>query len=425
MGCLSPIETKEKKAMLHLPKDDPAIARLIEKEEKRIETTLDLIAAENHVPLSILEAMGSILNTKTIEGYPGNRFHAGCRYVDEIERLAISRAKLLFGAEYANVQPHSGTSANLAVFFSVLELEDKVLAMSLPHGGHLSHGHRASLTSKCFTFQHYEVDRETERIDYESVRSIAEEFRPKMIVVGASSYPRLIDYEKMAHIAEDISAYLFTDMAHIGGLVAAKVIPSPVPFSDFVSFTCYKTMMGGRGGVILCKHRYGSKIDRAVFPGCQGTSAVNLIAAKAIIFKLAQDPQFIEIQKRTVADAVSLANELAARGYRIVTGGTENHQVIVDLGSKGIIGEIGEDTLESVGIITNRNVIPRDVQTRGTVSGLRLGTAAVSARGMGPGEMKEIAELIDEALINVNRKNVLDQVAQEVAALCRKFPVYG
>ncbi|RLB13409.1 MAG: serine hydroxymethyltransferase [Deltaproteobacteria bacterium] len=411
--------------MLHLPKDDPAIARLIEKEEKRIETTLDLIAAENHVPLSILEAMGSILNTKTIEGYPGNRFHAGCRYVDEIERLAISRAKLLFGAEYANVQPHSGTSANLAVFFSVLELEDKVLAMSLPHGGHLSHGHRASLTSKCFTFQHYEVDRETERIDYESVRSIAEEFRPKMIVVGASSYPRLIDYEKMAHIAEDISAYLFTDMAHIGGLVAAKVIPSPVPFSDFVSFTCYKTMMGGRGGVILCKHRYGSKIDRAVFPGCQGTSAVNLIAAKAIIFKLAQDPQFIEIQKRTVADAVSLANELAARGYRIVTGGTENHQVIVDLGSKGIIGEIGEDTLESVGIITNRNVIPRDVQTRGTVSGLRLGTAAVSARGMGPGEMKEIAELIDEALINVNRKNVLDQVAQEVAALCRKFPVYG
>ncbi len=411
--------------MLHLPKDDPAIARLIEKEEKRIETTLDLIAAENHVPLSILEAMGSILNTKTIEGYPGNRFHAGCRYVDEIERLAISRAKLLFGAEYANVQPHSGTSANLAVFFSVLELEDKVLAMSLPHGGHLSHGHRASLTSKCFTFQHYEVDRETERIDYESVRSIAEEFRPKMIVVGASSYPRLIDYEKMAHIAEDISAYLFTDMAHIGGLVAAKVIPSPVPFSDFVSFTCYKTMMGGRGGVILCKHRYGSKIDRAVFPGCQGTSAVNLIAAKAIIFKLAQDPQFIEIQKRTVADAVSLANELAARGYRIVTGGTENHQVIVDLGSKGIIGEIGEDTLESVGIITNRNVIPRDVQTRGTVSGLRLGTAAVSARGMGPGEMKEIAELIDEALINVNRKNVLDHVAQEVAALCRKFPVYG
>ncbi|HDZ24874.1 MAG TPA: serine hydroxymethyltransferase [Desulfobacteraceae bacterium] len=411
--------------MLHLPKDDPAIARLIEKEEKRIETTLDLIAAENHVPLSILEAMGSILNTKTIEGYPGNRFHAGCRYVDEIERLAISRAKLLFGAEYANVQPHSGTSANLAVFFSVLELGDKVLAMSLPHGGHLSHGHRASLTSKCFTFQHYEVDRETERIDYESVRSIAEEFRPKMIVVGASSYPRLIDYEKMAHIAEDISAYLFTDMAHIGGLVAAKVIPSPVPFSDFVSFTCYKTMMGGRGGVILCKHRYGSKIDRAVFPGCQGTSAVNLIAAKAIIFKLAQDPQFIEIQKRTVADAVSLANELAARGYRIVTGGTENHQVIVDLGSKGIIGEIGEDTLESVGIITNRNVIPRDVQTRGTVSGLRLGTAAVSARGMGPGEMKEIAELIDEALINVTRKNVLDQVAQEVAALCRKFPVYG
>lgn len=411
--------------MLHLPKDDPAVFQWIEKEVKRIEHTLDLIAAENHAPLSILEAMGSILNTKTIEGYPGKRFHAGCRYVDEIERLAISRAKTLFGAEYANVQPHSGTSANLAVFFSVLEVGDKVLAMSLPHGGHLSHGHRASLTSKCFTFRHYTVDPQTERIDYDNVRRIAEEFRPKMIIVGASSYPRLIDYETMAHIAKDVSAYLFTDMAHIGGLVAAKAIPSPVPFSDFVTFTCYKTMMGGRGGVILCKDHYGSKIDKAVFPGCQGTSAVNFIAAKATIFKLAQEPHFVEIQKRTLANAVCLAKELQERGYRIVTGGTENHQVVIDLASKGITGDDGENILESIGIITNRNVIPRDAENPGTVSGLRLGTAAISTRGMGTAEVREIAELIDGALINAGRVKVLDKVAQKVNKLCRKFPVYG
>lgn len=411
--------------MFHLSKDDPVVAQLIKKEESRIEDTLDLIAAENHAPLSIMEAMGSLLNTKTIEGYPGKRFHAGCTHVDEIERLAASRAKTLFGAEYANVQPHSGTSANLAVFFSVLEMGDKVLAMSLPHGGHLSHGHKASLTSKCFTFRHYEVDSKTELIDYEKVRRIAEEFRPKMLVVGASSYPRLIDYEKMAQIAGDASAYLFTDMAHIGGLVAAKQIPSPVPFSDFVTFTCYKTMMGGRGGVILSKNKYGSKIDKAVFPGCQGTSAVNFIAAKAIIFKLALEPQFVRTQKRTLSNAICLANELGAKGYRIVTGGTENHQVIVDLGPKGLKGNEAEHILESVGIITNRNVIPRDAENPGAVSGIRLGSAAISTRGMAAAEVREIAELIDGALINANSEEVLDQVAQKVAELCKAFPVYG
>ncbi|MBW2096414.1 MAG: serine hydroxymethyltransferase [Deltaproteobacteria bacterium] len=411
--------------MLHVSEDDPDIAQLIRNEESRIENTLDLIAAENHAPLSIMEAMGSVLNTKTIEGYPGKRFHAGCKYVDEIERIAISRAKTLFGAEYANVQPHSGTSANLAVFFSVLEVGDKVLAMSLPHGGHLSHGHQASLTSRCFTFRHYHVDTKTELIDYDNVRRMAEAFRPKMIVAGASSYPRLIDYEKMADIARDISAYLFADAAHIGGLVAGKVIPSPVPYCDFVTLTCYKTMMGGRGGVILCKERYGKKIDKAVFPGCQGTSAVNFIAAKAVIFKLAQEPRFGEIQKRTLANAVCLAKELGTRGYRIVTGGTENHQVIIDVGSKGLRGNDAEKILESVGIITNRNVIPRDAENPGTISGIRLGTAAVSTRGMGTAEMKEIAKLIDGALINANKKKLLDQVAQKGAELCRKFPVYA
>ncbi len=411
--------------MLHLSENDPFLAQLIKKEALRIENTLDLIAAENHAPLSILEAIGSILNTKTIEGYPGKRFHAGCTYADEIERSAISRAKTLFSAEHANVQPHSGTSANLAVFFSVLDVGDRVLAMSLPHGGHLSHGHSASITSRCFTFRHYTVDSETERIDYDNIRRIAEKFRPKMIVVGASSYPRLIDYQEMARIAGDVSAYLFTDMAHIGGLVAAKVIPSPVPHSDFVTFTCYKTMMGGRGGVILCRDPYGKKIDKAVFPGCQGTSAVNFIAAKAIIFKLALEPRFVEIQKRTLANAVSLAGELGAKGYRIVTGGTENHQVIVDLGKKDMKGDQAEQLLESVGIITNRNVLPRDAENPGSISGIRMGTAAVSTRGMSEEEVVRIAELIDTALTNHDRKEILNQTAEEVFELCRRFPVYG
>ncbi len=411
--------------MCSLSEADPAIAQLINREETRIEDTLDLIAAENHAPRCIMEAIGSILNTKTIEGYPGGRFHAGCEVVDEIERLAISRVKTLFGSEHANVQPHSGTSANLAVYFSVLDTGDKILAMSLPHGGHLSHGHAASITSKCFKFRHYQVDRESEVIDYDAVRRMAEEFRPKMIVAGASAYPRLIDYEKMAAIARHVSAYLFADMAHLGGLVAAGVIPSPVPHCDFVTFTCYKTMMGGRGGVILCRDRYASKIDKAVFPGCQGTSAVNFIAAKAVIFKLATEPAFVQVQKRTLENAVSLAGELASRGFRIVTGATENHQVIVDVGCKGLRGNDAEKTLESVNIVTNRNVIPRDVNTPGSVSGLRLGTAAIAARGMGADEVRQIADLIDTALCDSNGKETLNRVAGRVTELCIAFPVYG
>jgi glycine hydroxymethyltransferase len=410
--------------MQYLPKDDPDLEVLIKKEAARIENTLDLIAAENHSPRSIMETQGSIFNTKTIEGYPGKRFHAGCKYADELENLAISRAKELFAAEYVNVQPHSGTSANLAVYFSVLSVGDRILSMSLPHGGHLSHGHRASITSKCFNFNHYSVDGESERIDYDKVRELAEKFKPKMIVAGASSYPRLIDYKKMAEIAKGVSAYLFADMAHIAGLVAAKVIPSPVPYCDFVTFTCYKTMMGGRGGVILCKRDYGKNIDSAVFPGCQGTSAVNLIAAKALIFKLAAGPDFVSIQKKTLENAVHLATELGNRGYRIVSGGTENHQVIVDLTAKGLDGSASEKMLESVGIIVNRNVIPQDAKTPGAVSGLRLGAAAISTRGMGKSEVAEIANYIDTTLTNYSDSDVLGQVKNAVNDLCKAFPVY-
>lgn len=276
--------------MYYLKKDDPRIAALVEKEAARIENTLDLIAAENHAPRSIMEVLGSVLNTKTIEGYPGKRFHAGCVNVDEVENIAIQRAKTCFGAQFVNVQPHSGTAANLAVYFSVLNVGDTILSMGLPYGGHLSHGHRSSITSKCFNFIHYSVDPATERINYDELRTLAHQVKPGMIVAGASSYPRLIDYEKISAIAKDVQAYSFADMAHLAGLVAGKVIPSPGPCCDFVTFTTYKTMMGGRGGVILAKDQFGQRLNSAVFPGCQGTSAVNLIAAKALIFKLAGEP---------------------------------------------------------------------------------------------------------------------------------------
>ncbi len=410
--------------MQHLYQDDPELNQLVDKERQRIDTTLDLIAAENHAPPSIMETLGSILNTKTIEGYPGKRFHAGCQYVDEIENLAIARGKALFDAEHINVQPHSGTSANLAVYFSVLDVGDKILSMSLPHGGHLSHGHRASMTSKCFQFEHYRVDPKTERIDYDQIQTLAQTFQPKMIVAGASSYPRLIDYQKIATIAQSVSAYFFVDMAHLAGLVAAGVIPSPVSHSDFVTFTAYKTMMGGRGGVILCRQPFAKRIDSAVFPGCQGTSAVNMIAAKALIFKLARQPHFLEVQQRTIDNAVVLSDHLQQRGYRVVSGGTDNHQVLLDLRAKQISGDCAEKALESAGIILNRNVIPQDADTPGRVSGLRIGSAGVSARGMGKAEMVQICDLMDRVLNAPSRPETIEAVNHSVQQLCRQFPVY-
>ncbi len=409
--------------MSYLHKDDPELMRLINDESNRLDTTINLIAAENHSPLPILEVMGSVLNTKTIEGYPGNRFHAGCTYVDRIENLAIDRGKLLFGAEHINVQPHSGTSANLAVYFSVLKPGDRILSMSLPHGGHLSHGHAASITSKCFNFAHYKLDPKTELIDYEQIRDMAHSVKPKMIVAGASSYPRLIDYKKISRIAEEVSALFLSDMAHLAGLVAARVIPSPVPYCDFVTFTCYKTMMGGRGGIILCKKKHAGKIDRAVFPGCQGTSAVNLIAAKALIFKIATDEQFISIQKRTLHNAKVMARAFLEKKYRIISNGTDNHQVLIDLTSKDISGKSAEICLESVGIILNRNVVPDDADNPGKISGIRIGSGAVSARGMGEFQMRQIVELMDATLMNRTKKRVLSEIKSDVLKLCQAFPI--
>jgi glycine hydroxymethyltransferase len=409
--------------MIYLSEDDPQLKKIIDDEASRLDSTLNLIAAENHAPESINEVLGSVLNTKTIEGYPGNRFHAGCSMVDEIEKLAIERGKELFSAEYINVQPHSGTSANLAVYFSVLNPGDPVLAMSLPSGGHLSHGHRASITSKCFKFTHYTLDPETERIDYDQINDLAKTIKPRMIVAGASAYPRLIDYRKMSEIAAGMGAFFMTDMAHLAGLVAAKVIPSPVPYSDFVTFTCYKTMMGGRGGIILCKEKFGKKIDSAIFPGCQGTSAVNLIAAKALIFKLAEKDNFVTIQKATINNAKKMAKAFMDKGYRVVTGGTDNHQVLVDLSSTGLSGKAAETVLEQVGIVLNRNVIPKDAGHPGKVSGIRIGTGAVSARGMEAPEMADIVALIDATLKNSNTTEILSKTRSRVADLCRRFPI--
>ncbi len=409
--------------MKYLAQDDPELAGLAKEEALRLETTLNLIAAENHAPWSVNEVLGSVFNTKTIEGYPGNRFHAGCGIVDQVEALAVDRGKRLFGADHVNVQPHSGTSANLAVYFSVLTPGDPVLSMSLPHGGHLSHGHVASITSKCFEFTHYRVDPETERIDYDQIRDLAFKTKPKMIVAGASSYPRLIDYEKIGGIAREVMAFFMVDMAHLAGLVAAGVIPSPVPHSDFVTFTCYKTMVGGRGGVILCKKKFTKKIDQAVFPGCQGTSAVNLIAAKALIFRLAREKAFAVIQEKTLENAKTLARLFQDMGYRIVTKGTDNHQVLIDLTAKGISGKTAEKSLEASGIILNRNKVPRDHAHPGRVSGIRLGTGALAVRGMGPAHMERIARLMDRVMADPDNENTRAAVEKEVLDICQTFPI--
>ncbi len=410
--------------MHYLPNDDAEVDQLIRREELRIENTLDLIAAENHAPRSVLEAQGSIFSTKAAEGYPGSRFHAGCIWADELESLAIARAKRLFGAEHANLQPHSGVSANLAVYFSVLKVGDKILTMKLSHGGHLSHGDPSSITSKCFHFKHYGLNLETERIDYDEVGELAQSFRPRMIVAGASSYPRLIDYEKMAEIARSVSACFMVDMAHIAGLVAAGVIPGPVPHADFVTFTTYKTLNGGRGGVILCRQEHARKINKTIFPGAQGTPSLNLLAAKAVCFKLAMEPEFKERQKNTLENAAAFAAGFEKRGYRIVSGGTDNHLVLVDLRSKDLTGDVAEKILESVGIIVNRNVIPGDPQRPDITSGIRVGSPGITTRGMGLDEVAQIVNWMDIAMVNDKNRDVLEQVSQGVMDLCRRFPVY-
>jgi glycine hydroxymethyltransferase len=402
---------------------DPAVAALILKERERQETTLNLIAAENTAPAAVLEALGSAFSNKTAEGYPGRRYHTGCRVADELEHLAVERAKALFGADHANVQPHSGVNANLAVYGAVLNPGDRIVSMKLSHGGHLSHGDAASITGRIFQPSHYGVNPDTERLDYDAVRELVRAVRPRMLVAGASSYPRLIDYRALRAIADEVSAYLLVDMAHIAGLAAARVIPSPVPHAHFVTFTTYKTLMGPHGGVILCAADFAKKIDRSIFPGTQGTPTLALVAAKAVCFHLAATAPFRAVQERTLRTAALLAEELAARGFRPVSGGTDNHMVLADLRGRGLTGDRAEAALEAAGILCNRNVIPFDPGSTLVTSGLRFGTPGIAARGMGPEEVRQIAGWIDRILSTPDDPSIRKSVAAMVGALCRRFPL--
>jgi glycine hydroxymethyltransferase len=402
---------------------DSIVFGLIAKETHRQQMTLNMIAAENTAPLSILEAVGSAFNNKTAEGYPGRRYHTGCEVTDELERLAVERAKALFGAGHANVQPHSGVNANLAVYQAVLQPGDSLLSMKLSHGGHLSHGDAASFTGRVYRSLHYGVRPDTEMLDVDEVRDLARKHRPRMIIAGASSYPKLIDYEAIRTVADEISAYFLVDMAHIAGLVAAEVIPSPVPHADFVTFTTYKTMMGPHGGIILCREAFAKRIDRAVFPGTQGTPTLCLVAAKAVCLELATTPGFVEIQQRTLSNTKLLCDELKKRGYRMVAGGTDNHLILIDLRGKGLKGDVAEKALEEAGILTNRNVIPFDPESTNTASGLRLGTAGITVRGMGEAEVRKIADLIDRVLSAPKARAIKEKAKEEVHALCLLFPL--
>lgn len=400
---------------------DPALAALVEAEAERRRDTIDLIASESEPSAPILEALGSVFAAKTAEGYPGRRYHRGTIHADAVEQLAIDRAKALFQADHANVQPSSGVNANLAVYRALIKPGDTVLALQLAHGGHLSHGDRASITGAVYAFQHYGVRADTETTDMDEVRDLARRHQPKLIVAGGSSYPRAIDYAAFGEIAREVGARLLVDMAHVAGLVAAGELPSPVPHADAVTFTTYKTMLGPHGGVILTKAEHARAIDRAIFPGTQGAPDFGRIAAKAACFGLAAGEAFRATQRAIRANAAALASALEAAGDRLVSGGTDNHLVLVDLGRRGITGDVAEVALEAAGILTNRNVIPFDPGTPDRPSGLRLGTTSCAQRGMGEPEMREIAELLDLVLRAPADAGVIARAADRTLALARRF----
>ncbi len=406
-----------------LARTDPEVYRAIQGELERQRFSLELIASENFCSRAVLEAQGSVLTNKYAEGYPRKRYYGGCRWVDVVEDLARERLKKLFGAEHANVQPHSGTQANMAVYFAVLQPGDTILSMSLAHGGHLSHGHPASVSGKLYKIISYGVSRETEQIDYDEVRRLALEHRPKLIICGASAYPRIIDFARFREIADEVGAYLMADIAHIAGLIAGGVHPSPIPWADFVTTTTHKTLRGPRGGAILCRKAFAELIDKAVFPGSQGGPLMHVIAAKAVAFGEALRPEFAEYQRRIVENARALANALAAEGFRIVSGGTDTHLLLVDLRTQGLTGAEAERLLEEIGVTVNKNTIPFDPQKPTVTSGIRLGTPAVTTRGMGPAEMREIAKIIAQVL--QERSEAARTAARaRVRQLCERFPLY-
>src|SRR5262252_2380716 len=407
-----------------LAQTDPEIAKAIRDERHRQNNGLELIASENFVSCAVLEAAGSVMTNKYAEGYPGRRYYGGCEFVDVAERTAIARAKTLFGADHANVQPHSGAQANMAVYLTLLKPGDTVLGMNLAHGGHLTHGHPLNFSGKLYTIVPYGVRKSDEQIDYEEIDRLADEHRPKMVIVGASAYPRVIDFARIRAAADRVGAPVFTDMAHIAGLVAAGVHPSPVPHSDFVTTTTHKTLRGPRGGLVLCRERYAKDLDRTVFPGVQGGPLMHIIAAKAVCFKEAADPAFAEYQRQIVANASRLAGALTTSGFRLVSGGTDNHLMLVDVFSKGITGKVAEAALGKAAITVNKNAIPFDQNPPMVASGIRIGTPAVTTRGRGEAEMDTIADLIARALQAPEDDRALGMVRTEVETLCRKFPLY-
>lgn len=406
-----------------LARVDPEVYQAIQKELERQRFSLELIASENFCSRAVLEAQGSVLTNKYAEGYPGKRYYGGCQWVDVIEELARERLKKLFGAEHANVQPHSGTQANMAVYFAVLQPGDTILSMSLAHGGHLSHGHPVSVSGKLYKAIYYGVSRETEQIDYDEVRRLALNHRPKLIICGASAYPRIIDFQKFRQIADEVGAYLMADIAHIAGLIAGGVHPSPIPWADFVTMTTHKTLRGPRGGAILCRKEFAELIDKSVFPGSQGGPLMHVIAAKAVAFGEALRPEFREYQRRVVENARALAHALAREGFRIVSGGTDTHLLLVDVRPHGLTGAEAERLLEEVGVTVNKNAIPFDPHKPTVTSGIRLGTPAVTTRGMGPAEMREIAEIIAQVL-RERSPTVQAEARKRVRRLCEHFPLY-
>ena len=403
---------------------DPEIAAAIGEELGRQRNKIELIASENFVSPAVMEAMGSVLTNKYAEGYPGHRYYGGCEYVDKVETLAIERAKKLFGAEHANVQAHSGANANTAVYFAFLQPGDTIMGMNLSQGGHLSHGSPVNISGKYYNVVPYGVTHETERIDYDEFARIAKEAQPKLIVAGASAYPRVIDFERMAEIAHSVGAIFMVDMAHIAGLVAAGLHPSPVPYADIVTTTTHKTLRGPRGGLILCKEKYAKQIDKAIFPGVQGGPLMHVIAAKAVTLGEALKPEFKEYAKQIIANCQALAEGLIAEGFRLVSGGTDNHLLLVDVRGQKMTGKTAEHLLDEVGVTCNKNTIPFDPESPFVTSGIRLGTAAVTTRGFKEADMKEVAAIIGLVLNNPEDAEKQAEAAQRVAALCAKYPMY-
>src|SRR5580704_1414261 len=408
---------------LSLEQVDPAIFQAIKGERQRQFENIELIASENFTSRAVMEAQGSVLTNKYAEGYPGRRWYGGCEYVDVAEQLAIDRAKQLFGAEHVNVQPHSGSQANMAVYFSVLQPGDRILTMDLSHGGHLTHGNKANFSGRFYQVTHYGVDRETEQIDYDLLATMAEQHRPRMITAGASAYPRVIDFRKMREIADLVGAYLFVDIAHIAGLVAAGVHPTPVGLADFVTTTTHKSLRGPRGGIVMCKPEHAKAIDSLVFPGVQGGPLMHVIAAKAVCLHEALQPQFRDYQRQVVLNAKALAAGVAKHGYRIVSGGTDNHLMLVDLRPKEINGKEAQEVLDRAGITVNKNGIPFDTYPIFKPGGIRIGTPAMTTRGMKEEDMLEIADLLAEALANRSNGDALEHVRQKVLDLTRRFPL--